>query len=236
MDEINIGPKRDLRWPSRRWLAAAAVTGLIAVTAWLVGGGGRSHHAVPKSDSWSRVRWPSTVAAAHAPPPRAAPGTLLLTCSSANWGQLPASWRRTSLRAGSLWFVYDRPSSYVRFGRSSGAGRMAASHGKPSAGVMIVEVNDGSTVVMKPAAAVGPYFHFVDGFNGPVGNKLPEGDTGFTLNACPRGEKGPNGLVTDFYLGFFIHRGRTAPVEVQPSASSRPIWLTFGITNRRSAG
>jgi hypothetical protein len=179
---------------------------------------------------------PSTVAAAPTPSPTGAPGTLLRTCDSANWGKLPSNWRATSFRAGPFWFVYDRPSGYVRYGSSQGVRRTVARHGRLSGGVMIVEVSDGSTVVMKPAAKARPYFRFVDGFNGPAGYKLPNGDTGFTLSACPRRDKGPNGQVTDFYLGFFIQRGRTAPVEVRTSASSRPIWLIFGSANRRSAG
>jgi len=32
LDEITIGPKRDLRWPSLGWLAAAAAAGLILAT------------------------------------------------------------------------------------------------------------------------------------------------------------------------------------------------------------
>jgi len=38
---------------------------------------------------------------------------------------------------------------------------------------------------------------------------------------------GPNGLVTDFYLGFVIKAGRAAAVAVQTSAFSEPIRLIF---------
>jgi hypothetical protein len=92
---------------------------------------------------------------------------------------------------------------------------------------MIVEVSDGSTVIMKATDKARPYFHFVDGFDGAAGNPLPQGDTGFTLSLCPKGNSGPNGQVTDFYLGFSIEAGRAAPVDVQTSASSRPIRLIF---------
>src|SRR6185437_13158607 len=67
--------------------------------------------------------------------------------------------------------------------------------------VMIVEVTSGSTVVMKPAAAARSYFRFLTGFGPAAGYQLPAGDTGFTFAACPRGTPGPNGEVTDFYLG-----------------------------------
>ena len=118
MDEINIGPKRDLRWPSRRCLAAAAAVGLIAaaVTLIVTRGGGRPAPRPPGAPA---------VAAAPSPSP-AAPGTLLLTCDSANWGQLPSDWRAHSLRAGPLWFVSsDRPPGYVRLGGPPGARRTA---------------------------------------------------------------------------------------------------------------
>jgi hypothetical protein len=72
-----------------------------------------------------------------------------------------------------------------------------------------------------------PYFHFVDGFNRSAGNPLRKGDTGFTFSACPKGNRGPNGPVTDFYLGFVIEAGRAAPVDVRAAASSHPIRLIF---------
>jgi hypothetical protein len=92
---------------------------------------------------------------------------------------------------------------------------------------MIVEATTGSTVVLKPAAAARPYFCFVNGFRPGAGVKLPAGDTGFTLISCPRWYVGPNGHVTDFYLGFSIEAGHAAPVEVWPSGAPRPIWVTF---------
>ena len=88
MDEINIGPKRDFRLPSPRWFVVAATAGLIAAAATLIATTGGGRH-VPQI-------------------PTAAPGTVLLTCESANWGRLPPNWRALSLRAGPLWFVGDR--------------------------------------------------------------------------------------------------------------------------------
>jgi hypothetical protein len=91
---------------------------------------------------------------------------------------------------------------------------------------MIVEVSAGSIVVMKAIDRARRYFHFLDGFNGSVGNVLPDGDAGFTFQACPPGDIGPNGPVTDFYLGFSIAAGRKAPVEVQTSSISRRVIFT----------
>jgi hypothetical protein len=152
---------------------------------------------------------------------------MLLTCDAANWGQLPADWRTGSLKVGPLWFVGGRRSGYVHRGRFQGPASAIRWPGRLSGGVMIVEVSAGSTVVMKAADSSRPYFHLFDGFNGSVGNALPDGDTGFTFKACPRGYSGPNGLVTDFNLGFSIEAGRMAPVEVQTSPTSRPIRVIF---------
>jgi hypothetical protein len=70
-----------------------------------------------------------------------------------------------------------------------------------------------------------------------VSDPLPKGDTGFTLiGSCPKGDTGPNGPATDFYLGSFIDAGRAAPVQVQASASSRPIRLIFTSPRQRGTG
>jgi hypothetical protein len=80
---------------------------------------------------------------------------------------------------------------------------------------------------MKPAPQAGSYFRFLDGFYPGGGNPLPGGDTGYTFAACPRGESGSNGQLTDFYLGFHIKSGRSAAVDIWPSPSARPIRVIF---------
>lgn len=219
MDEINIGPKRDFRLPSRRWLVNAAAVALIAATATLVmtvGGARRP----PRSHG------PPSAAAARTRSPTAAPGTMLLTCDTGNWGGLGARWRAGSLKAGPLWLVNGRQYAYLprRSFPGTGPGSRPRRH---ILAVMIVEVPDGTTVVMKAADTARPYFHFVVGFNGSAGNPLPKGETGFTFSACPKGNRGPNGSFTDFYLGFIIGAGRAAPVDIQKAASSHPIRLIF---------
>ena len=205
--------------PSGPWLAGAAVAVLIAaITALMLTGGGR--HAVSSPGG-------PTALAAPGPPPTAAPGTVLLSCDSANWGQLGPDWRAGSLRAGPLWFVDGRQLGYVHDGGWQGADRAIRGPGKFQLVVMIVEVTSGSTAVMKPAAAARSYFRFVTGFGPAAGYQLPAGDTGFTFAACPRGTPGPNGEVTDFYLGFSIKTGRAAPVVVESSAAPRPIRVIF---------
>lgn len=220
MDEISQGPRSDSRLSSRRWLAGVAAVALIAVITTLVLSGGGGRHAVSPPGG-------PTASAAPEPSPTAAPGTVLLTCDSANRGQLGSNWRARSLRAGPLWFVGGRQLGYVHYGGWLDADRAVHRHGKFRFVVMIVEVTTGSTVVMKPAAAARSYFRFVDGFGPGAGYQLPAADSGFTFAACPRGTPGPNGEVTDFYLGYSIKTGRAARVEVQPSAMPHPIRLIF---------
>lgn len=221
MDEISQGPKREFRLPSRRWLVAAAAVGLIAATTTLVltsGGGGRRAAAPP-------IR--SAVRSIPRPSPTAAPGTVLLSCASAAQGQLGPDWRAESLQAGPLWFVDGRQFGYVHSGDPLGAGRAFQRRGTLHLMVMVVEVKSGSVVVMKPAAAARPYFRFLNGFHPGGGNELPANDSGFTFISCPRGHVGPNGQVTDFYLGFSIQAGHAAVVDIWTSASGRPIRVTF---------
>jgi hypothetical protein len=220
LDEISHGPRRDPRLPSGRWLAGVAAVALIAVITTLVlSEGGRRHAVLPPGGP--------TALAIPGPSPTAAPGTVLLTCDSANPGQLAPDWRAGSLRAGPLWFVDGRQLGYVHFDGWPGADRAVPRQGNFRFVVMIVEVTTGSTVVMKPAAAARSYFRFVDGFGPGSGNQLPAGDTGFTFAACPRGTPGPNGQVTDFYLGYSIEPGRAALVEVHPSAMPHSVQVIF---------
>jgi hypothetical protein len=212
LDEISHGPERDFRLPSRRWLLAMAAAGILAVAAALAVTGG--HRGAPP------------------PQPTSAPGTFLLTCASANWNQLNPDWRSSSLRVGPLWFVDSSQSGYVRDGDSPDTAGAVTGSAEPAIGVaMLLEVAAGSTVVMKPASGTQSYFRFFTGFGAgtayPLPAPLPPGDTGYTFAACPRQHVGPNGRVTDFLLGFSIDAGRTAPVEVWTSASSRPVWVTF---------
>jgi hypothetical protein len=217
LDVISQGPKRDSRLPSGRWLAVLAATGLIAaVTALLLTDG--SHHAV------SPAGRPTALAA---PAPSAVPGTVLLTCDSAVPGQLAPDWRAASLRAGPVWFVDGRQLGYVHEDGWRAAPPAVPVHGRFQFVVMIVEVTAGSTAVIKPEAAAGRYFHFVDGYILAGYDQMPAGETGFTLTACPRGTPGFNGAVTDFDLGFSIEPGWAAPVDVSSSAMPRPVRVIF---------
>jgi len=218
LDEISQGPKRDFRMPSGRWLAALAVTGLIAGGLALGLSGGGPRVASPTGS-------PTTLAT-PAPPASAAPGTVLLTCDSATPGQLAPNWRAGSLRAGPVWFVDGRQLGYAHDDSWHPVTSVVPRHGGFQFVVMIVEVSTGSTAVITPAAAARSGFRFVDGYS-PDANQLPAGDTGFTLASCPRGTRGLNGAVTDFYLGFSIEPGRAAAVDIRSPAMSHPIRVIF---------
>lgn len=229
MDEISQEPKWDFRLPPGRWVAVVAsiamgavVTAVAAAVALTDGGG--HHGAVP----------PKGQAALAVPAPTPAPGTVLLTCDSAAFGPLGPHWQARSLRAGPLWFAYGRQQGYVHDDGWAGTSSLIRRPGRRHTGVMIVDVKAGSTVIMKPAAAARPYFHFVDGFGLGADNDMPAGDTGFTFAACPHGS--PNGQVTDFYLGFSMPEGRAAPVDVWPSARSRPMRVIFTCPGRGCEG
>ncbi|MGN6794721.1 MAG: hypothetical protein ACTHJW_20235 [Streptosporangiaceae bacterium] len=218
MDEISFGPKREFRLPSGRWLVVAAAVLVIAFATVIITSGGSARRP-------PRAPRPSIAASAPSPSPTAAAGTFLRTCADANWGQLESKWQAGSFKAGPLWFVADRREGYVHDGSFRQLARRPYNGTKGDA--MIIEVANGSTVTMKPTPKARSYFRFVDGFNGPNPNDLPAGETGFTLSACPRGKAGPNGQVTDFYLGYMFKATRPAMVDIRTRAATRPIRVIF---------
>lgn len=210
---IAQGPRRDFRLPGGRWLAVAIAFCLAAAT------------AVAVVLSYSGGSHPVS---APRPSPTAAPGTVLLGCqSAANHFLSPVSWTG-SLKVGPLWFVDSRQSGYVHSGAPSG--RLIHPGGPARRVAMIVGVEPGSVVVIKPATTARRPFRFLQVIR-PAGHiGLPAGDNGFTLAACPPGDIQTNNHlpeVSDFDLGFFIQPGVQTVVNIWPSASSRPIRVTL---------
>lgn len=97
--------------------------------------------------------------------PAAAPGTLLLTRDFATAGFLGSGWRAGSLKAGPLWLVSGRQVAHLPGSGLRSAGPAIRRPNRGQAVAMIVEVSDGSMVVIQVADKARPYFHFVDGFN-----------------------------------------------------------------------
>jgi hypothetical protein len=250
MDEISHEPRGNFRLPPvppGRWriaLAACAIGVTCVVTVLAVvlpnhaGGPRAARVTVPTPGSAPAPASSGGPGVAVGPPPPGsspgpagapgAPGTVLLSCGSATWGQLDPDWREWSVHVGPLWFADSQQSGYVRYGRPASTGRVRPAGSVASTiAVMIVEVAAGSRVVLKPAAGAGAYFHFVTGFGPGTAYPLPPGATGFTFAPCPASVSGPNGELTDYLIGFSIELGRMAPVEVWTSPSARPVWLTF---------
>jgi hypothetical protein len=210
----------------RRRVVAGYVTFAAAVALTIPPIGHALRHSVlsglPRSGSSATPAEPAAAGAA------AAPGTMLLTCDDANWGTLPPNWRAGSLKAGPLWFAGAREKNgYVHHSGYRAHGHPGYHYRGLRGDVMIIEVADGATVAMKPVTAARSYFRFYSGFNGPRPDNLPAGDTGFTFRACPRADAGPNGFVTDFYLGYAIKSGRAAPVDIWTRPPARPIQVIF---------
>jgi hypothetical protein len=219
MDAIRRRHQRHLR---RVVLGCAGLTATVALAVPAVVHGLHHDPLRPGGSQGSQIVTPS-------PSPSPAPGTALLTCDSQNSGQLQANWRSGSLKVGPLWFVDGRTFGYVHRAVSTNPRFVGTgtSGGKLRNGVMILEVANGSTVVMKPAPDPRSHFRFVEGYNGPNPNRLPHEDTGLTLVSCPRGTHGDNGNVADYYLGFQMKAGTSATVNIWTSPRARPIRVIF---------
>ena len=184
-----------------------------------------------------RLAGPALVLPAPAPAssvPSAVPTAPPANDCQPSVGALASNWRDSSLRAGPVWFVYDRPQGYVHLGSSAGTLPSTERRGKLEVGVMIVEVNYGYRAVLKVAPIARSYFRLLDGFtNGSGPYPLRDGLSTLTLAACPRGAPpGDNGRVSDFYLGFIIKRGSAAPAVISTSAAARPIRVIFTCPRR----
>jgi hypothetical protein len=247
MDEINQGPERNFRLPSRArpWVAAAAaIAGLLAVTTFFVSrGGAHQGHAAPRATAPSKAatsaQLPVIVAASgwisyttsvpayslSGAQPAAAPGTVLVGCDSVMRGALAPNWRAGSLRVGRLWLVAGRQLGYVHLGR---AGQATGAPGKGTARSspveMLVHVDAGSTVVLRVAAGTPPAFRFSAD---PVAGGYQVHARGFTFVPCPESDSNSGGPTDLYDIGYSIVPGQTVTAEVLTSPSPDPAWLTF---------
>ena len=158
--------------------------------------------------------------------PSVAPAGSSAGVCPASVGALASNWRDSSLRAGPVWFAYARSQGYVHLGGSPGDRRGS---GQLEVGVMIIEVDYGSRVVLTVDPGARSYFRFLNGFDDSSGSdSISAGLTSLTLVSCPAGTPpGDNGSVSDFYLGFIIKMGSDALVSVRASSAARPIPLVF---------
>lgn len=250
MDEISQGPGRDFRVPpgARRWLtvigAAGAVGVVAAVAVFGVTRGGGRHGAGASGGSAVSHRSDSVIVASAGPgaPIAAVPnipaptlaatlpdaaGTVLLTCDSVVWRQPDPNWQAGSLQIGTMWLLGGRHLGYARLGRAQPGGGHAGSGGTSRDVEMLVHIGAGSTVVMRAATGVSPYFEFLNSPATTGDFQGLDGGRGFTFVPCPAPDLGYGGLVPFYDVGFSIVPGHTASVEVWTSPSARPVWLTF---------
>lgn len=145
---------------------------------------------------------------------QAAPGTMLLDCSSANGLPEIGGYRQNSIRAGPVWFGHARGKG----GWSWTASRQLR-HGQISAEAKWIVVAAGTTAVVRVAPAARSRFRFLRDFNNTDRYRMgARGQlTGLTLAACPRSYLGP---VSAFWVGYLNDGLACVPFEV--SVSGRP--------------
>jgi hypothetical protein len=167
--------------------------------------------------------------AATAPsrPPRAAPGTVLDSCSDQIAMPLPLDWRTGSMSAGPLWFVGLRQATATYYGRS-----------KIAIGGLSVNVRNGTTAWVRVVGPAAGHFRFLFAPNdftaGADGRyTLKDGENGVTYAGCTRGS-GWGGSIsylpgyTQFGGYYLIDRfPRRVSLDVWTSGSRRPTRITF---------
>jgi hypothetical protein len=148
------------------------------------------------------------------PPPssaRAAPGTVLQNCDSANGAAEIAGFRPHSIRAGPVWFVGAR--------RGWWAASQRLRNGQIRGGGVMIAVAASVTAIVRVAPAARSHFVFLRKFN--RSDRYTMGGrgqvTGVTLAACPESYEGP---VSAFWVGYLNDGLSCVPFEV--SAPGRP--------------
>jgi len=139
-------------------------------------------------------------------PVKAAPGTILRNCQSANGGNPEIlGYRARSVRAGPVWFVWARtPNRHWLPGRPLGNGLWTAGGG-------IVAVRAGATAVVRVAPPGQSGFQFLHAFNTTDRYRPRPGPSGITFAACPASYMGP---VTVFWVGYLDTGLSCIPLEV----------------------
>ena len=167
---------------------------------------------------------------APAPPPRAAPGTVLDACSNQVGEQLPLDWRTESVSAGPLWFVGLRQATATYYGH-----RQLAIEG------LVVNVRDGATAWVKVAGPAAGHFRFLfrpgdftDGVDGRY--TLKDGENGVTFVGCSSGSPRPGESLsyvpgyTQFGGRYLIDKfPRQVSLDIWTPASRQPTRITFQV-------
>jgi hypothetical protein len=211
-----------VRTRHRRHRTRTAIAGVAIVAAGAV--------ALPPATSALRGGTPSGYRPASPPtgPPRAAPGTVLNSCSDQIAVNLSLDWRTNSVQAGPLWFVGLRQATASYYG-----------HSRLAIGGLSVNVRDGATVWVKVVGPAAGHFRFLFGPNdftlGVDGRyTLRDGENGVTFAGCSRSSPWPGESFsyvpgyTEFGGRYLIDKiPRRVSLDVWTSASRHPTRITF---------
>jgi hypothetical protein len=163
---------------------------------------------------------------APGPGPSARSGTALRDCGSNNDGTMSAGWRKSSVQAGPVWFVFARAKNAWPAGR-----RLA--DGKLTGGAAVIAVRSGSRAVITVAPAARQHFRFLAGFSDQDRYSLASGWPGLTVVGCPPGPAGaglPNSHaagLTMFWQGYVSDLNGCLPLEVRKLPHGRPVRVTL---------
>ena len=154
----------------------------------------------------------------------AAPGTVLRDCQSNNNGTVGSTWKRYSVHAGPVWFIYERPRSTPRrpAAHRREAGLFRHGHRGPQRPHGRGDDHPRGWRALPVPRQVQPH---------GVPYTLAEGAPGLTLAGCPAGPAGTNippgyapGL-TMFWEGFVTDLRGCIALEVRTSPG-RPVRVT----------
>jgi hypothetical protein len=169
-------------------------------------------------------------APAPGPAPRPAPsarsGTALRDCGSNNNGTLSSGWRRSSVRAGPVWFVFAR-------GKNVWPASRRLADGKLTGGAAVIAVRNGTRAVISVAPVARQQFRFLEGFNGQDRYTLADGWPGLTVAGCPAGPAGtgiPDSYaagLTMFWEGYVSDLKGCIPLEVRKVPGGKPVRVTL---------
>jgi len=156
--------------------------------------------------------------------PHAGPNTALRDCQNANGGTLSSDWKRQSVHAGPVWFMFARPANGVQKPRPS---TVAAS-------ALPIAVSNGHTAVVTAAPSVAGRFRFLASFNSAnQPYTLSEGKRALKLVGCPAGPTGfdiPASYapgLTMWWQGYVTNLRGCIPLDVRVPPATKVIRVSL---------
>jgi hypothetical protein len=155
------------------------------------------------------------------PVPHAGPDTALRDCMNSNGGEVSADWKRQSVQAGPVWFMFARPPAGAQAFPRVRTGTVTAS-------ALAIAISYGHTAIVTAAPSVAGRFRFLASFNG---NNQPytlrEGSRALKLVGCPAVTIAPGipagdapGL-TIWWQGYVTNLRGCIPLDVRVSPATK---------------